>query len=90
MKRYCGIDLGKKSRHFYIVDGERETVTAGKFANNVDAIAKVFAGRETLKIVVEASGKAFWMADRLKELGHGIVVVDPGHLSPGHLSPGRT
>ena len=78
MKHYCGIDLGKKSSHFHIVTGERETVTAGKFANNVDAIAKVFAGREPLKIVVEASGKAFWMADRLKELGHEVVVVDPG------------
>jgi transposase len=75
---YCGIDLGKKSSHFHIVDGERQTVTAGKFANNVDAIRKVFARRERLKIVVEASGKAFWMADRLKELGHEVVVVDPG------------
>jgi transposase len=75
---YCGIDLGKKSSHFHIVDGERHTVTAGKLANTVNAIGKVFAKRERLKIVVEASGKAFWMADRLKELGHEVVVVDPG------------
>ena len=74
---YCGIDLGKKSSYFHIVDGERKTVTAGKFANNVGAIRKVFANRERLKIVVEASCKAFWMADRLKELGHEVV-VDPG------------
>ena len=78
MKHYCGIDLGKKSSHFHIVDGERQTVSAGKFANNVDGIGKVFAKRERLKIVVEASGKAFWMADRLMELGHEVVVVDPG------------
>lgn len=76
--KYCGIDLGKKSSYFHIVDGERKTVTAGKFANNVGAIRKVFANRERLKIVVEASCKAFWMADRLKELGHEVVVVDPG------------
>jgi transposase len=75
---YCGIDLGKKSSYFHIVDGERKTVTAGKFANNVGAIRKVFANRERLKIVVEASCEAFWMADRLKELGHEVVVVDPG------------
>jgi len=75
---YCGIDLGKKSSYFHIVDGERRTVTAGKFANHVDAIRKVFANREKVKIVVEASGKAFWMADRLTELGHEVVVVDPG------------
>lgn len=74
---YCGIDLGKKSSHFHIVDGERQAVTAGKFANNMDAISKVFAKRDRLKIVVEASGKSFWMADRLKELGHEVVVVDP-------------
>jgi transposase len=75
---YCGIDLGKKSSYFHIVDGERKTVTAGKLANNVGAIRKVFANRDPLRIVVEASCKAFWMADRLKELGHEVVVVDPG------------
>jgi transposase len=75
---YCGIDLGKKSSYFHIVDGERKTVTAGKFSNNVEAIRKVFAKRERLKIVIEASCKAFWMADRLNEFGHEVVVVDPG------------
>jgi transposase len=75
---YCGIDLGKKSSYFHIVDGERKTVTAGKFPNNVGAIRRAFANRERLKIVVEASCKAFWMADRLKKLGHEVVVVDPG------------
>jgi hypothetical protein len=40
---YCGIDLGKKSSYFHIVDGERKTVTAGKLANNVGAIQKAFA-----------------------------------------------
>jgi transposase len=75
---YCGFDLGKKSSHFHIVDGERKTVTAGKLRNNVDAIRKNFAHREPMRIVVEASCKAFWMADRLKEMGHDVVVVDPG------------
>ena len=75
---YCGIDLGKKSSYFHIVDGERKTVTAGKLANNVGAIRKAFANRDPLRIVVEASCKAFWMADRLKELGHEVIVVDPG------------
>jgi transposase len=78
MKNYCGIDLGKKSSHFHIVDEERVTMTAGKFANHVDAIQKVFAKRPSMRIVVEASCKAFWMADRLKELGHEVIVVDPG------------
>ena len=73
-----GIDLGKKSSYFHIVDGERKTVTAGKFQDDVGATRKVFANREQLKIVVEASCKAFWMADRLKDLGHEVVVVDPG------------
>jgi len=52
-------------------------VSAGKFANNVDAIRKAFANRERLKIGVEASCRAFWIADGLKELGHEVV-VDPG------------
>jgi transposase len=75
---YCGIDLGKMSSCFHIVDGERKTVTASKLANNMLAIRKVFGNRDRLKIVVEASCKAFWMADQLRELGHEVVVVDPG------------
>jgi hypothetical protein len=43
VKHYCGIDLGKKSSHFHIIDGERKTVSAGKLASNVGAIRKVFA-----------------------------------------------
>ena len=78
MNQYCGIDLGKKSSHFHIVDGERKTVTSGKLKNNVEALRRLFACREQMRIVIEASCKAFWMADRLKELGHEVIVVDPG------------
>lgn len=78
MKQYCGIDLGKKSSHFHIVDGERKTVTSGKLRNNVEAMRRVFASRERMRVVIEASCKAFWMADRLTELGHEVIVVDPG------------
>ena len=75
---YCGIVRGKKSSHFHIVYGERQTVTAGKFANNVDAIRMVFANRPSMRTVVEASCRSLRMADRLKELGDEVVVVDPG------------
>jgi len=73
MKNYCGIDLGKKSSHFHIVDEEGVTVTAGKFANHVEAIQKVFAKRPSMRIVVEASCKAFWMADPRRTLPDGLA-----------------
>jgi transposase len=75
---YCGIDLGKKSSPFRIVDGERKTLTAGKFNNHVEAIQKHFAAWERMRIVIEASCQAFWMADQLKVLDHEVIVVDPG------------
>jgi len=31
-----------------------------------------------MKIVLEASGKSFWMADQLRAMGHIPIVVDPG------------
>ena len=31
-----------------------------------------------MRVVIEASGKAFWLADRLEEMDHKVIVVDPG------------
>jgi transposase len=76
--QYCGLDLGKKSSRFCVVDAKRTVVREGNVRNRVAELHKVFARFPPMRIAIEASTKAFWVADRLRELGHEPVVVDPG------------
>lgn len=76
--QYCGLDLGKKSSHFCVVDGNRRVIEEGKVRNRVDKLVGAFGVLPPMKIALEASTKAFWIADRLREIGHEPVVVDPG------------
>lgn len=75
---YCGLDLGKKSSHFCVVDKGRRVIDEGQVRNRVADIKKRLGEMPPMRIVIEASTKAFWMADRLEELRHEVIVVDPG------------
>jgi transposase len=75
---YCGIDMGKLSSHFCLVDAKRKVLEEDKVRNTEAALRKAFGKRPPMRICIEASTKSFWMADRLRELGHTVVVVDPG------------
>lgn len=75
---YCGLDLGKKSSHFCVMNEKREVIESGQVRNRMADLAKCFGEKPPMRIVIEASTKAFWMADRLKDLGHEAIVVDPG------------
>jgi len=75
---YCGLDMGKKSSHFCVVDKGRRVIDDGQVCNRLADIEKCFGDMPPMRIVIEASTKAFWMADRLEELGHEVIVVDPG------------
>ena len=57
---YCGLDLGKKSSHFCIVDSNREIITEGKVSNRPDKLMGVFGQMEGMRIVIEAGSKSFW------------------------------
>ncbi len=72
----CGFDLGKLSSHYCIRGAGREIVEEGKVSMKPDALKKKFSGRAPMRIVVECSGKAFWVADFLETMGHTVVVVD--------------
>jgi transposase len=76
--QYCGLDLGKKSSHFCVVDAKRRVIETGTVRNQVHRLNAVFGELPPMRIVLEASTKAFWIADRLRDLGHTPIVVDPG------------
>lgn len=74
----CGLDLGKKSSCFCIVDEQRKICEESKVHTRQAALELEFSGRPSMRIVLEASGNAFWVADVLSALGHKVLVVDPG------------
>lgn len=76
--QYCGLDLGKKSSHFCIVDRDRKVKKQGQVRNRIADITRVFGQLQPMRIVVEASTKSFWLADKLEEMRHEVIVVDPG------------
>lgn len=76
--QYCGLDLGKKSSNFCIVDEKRAVLCEGKVRNRVHELMRLFGKLSSMKIAIEASTKAFWIADRLRDIGHQPIVVDPG------------
>ena len=75
---YCGMDVGKKSSNICIVDEKRRILREGKVRNRLPEMARTFGALPPMRIVLEASGKAFWLAERLREFGHEPIVVDPG------------
>ncbi len=75
---YCGLDLGKKSSHFCVVNKKRRVIENGQVRNRIADLTKTFGELPPMRIVIEASSKAFWLADRLEEMEHEVIVVDPG------------
>jgi transposase len=75
---YCGMDIGKKTSHLCILDEERKIVLERAIATKPSAFLKALGDRPPMRIAIEASGRSFWIAERLEELGHEVVVVDPG------------
>lgn len=74
----CGLDVGKKSSVFCIVDENRKVQGQGTVRTRLSELVECFGTKEPMRLVIEASTKSFWLADRLEELGHEVVVVDPG------------
>lgn len=74
----CGLDVGKQSSHFCIVDEDRNILREGKVRNQAKTLEGAFGQLAPMRFVIEASVKSFWLADQLRRLGHQAVVVDPG------------
>jgi hypothetical protein len=57
--QYCGLDLGKKSSNFCVVDSRRRVIEEGKVRNRMDKLVDVFGELPPMKVALEASSKSF-------------------------------
>lgn len=74
---YCGLDLGRKSSRYCVVDGRKDIVRQGNVRQTQAHLAEIFGDLEPMRVIVEATTQSFWTADLLRELGHDVRVVDP-------------
>lgn len=74
---YCGLDLGRKSSRYCVVDDHKEIVRQGNVRQTQEHLRSVFSSGSSMRVIVEATTQAFWTADVLRELGHDVRVVDP-------------
>lgn len=74
---YCGLDLGRKSSRYCVVDDHKDIVRQGNVRQTQDHLRSVFSSGSPMRVIVEATTQAFWTADLLRELGHDVRVVDP-------------
>ncbi len=74
---YCGIDLASKTSAMCVMDGKGEVVWEQMVLTKEDDLYTEFGRWRRLRIVLEASPLAEWMARLLEALNHEVVVIDP-------------
>jgi transposase len=74
---YGAIDLHKKESQIRIVT-ESGQVIDQRIATTRERLTQVFWGRPRMRILIEASTESEWVAQHLEQIGHEVVVADPG------------
>jgi len=77
--RSVGLDLHKVNTQVCEVDEEGTVVREVRIATGREHLAKLFGRRERLRILVESATESEWVARYLEELGHEVIVADPGY-----------
>lgn len=78
--RTIGIDLSQETSTYVVLGAEGDVLGEGKFPTTAGGIDSTFAEGPTSRIVLEASGLTPWVARKLTELGHEVIVANPRRL----------
>lgn len=74
---YCGIDLASQASAVCVVNEQGTIVREQLVKTASEDLREALAELGQLRCVVEAAPIAEWVAQRLEELGHEVVVIDP-------------
>jgi transposase len=74
---FIGFDLGKVSSQVCILTQDGELIER-RLRTNREQMAKLLGNRASARILIESSTESEWVARFLEELGHQVVVADPG------------
>ena len=76
---YGAIDLHTCQSQIRTVDENGGVLEDRRISTNRERLAAVFAVRPPMKVLVEASTEAEWVARFLESLGHQVIVADPNY-----------
>jgi transposase len=74
---YSGIDVANKASAVCIIDGRDRILTQALVATQEEALRKALSGHGRLRVVIEASPLAEWVAQVVESAGHEAVIIDP-------------
>lgn len=76
---YGAIDLHSRRSQIRIVDADGTVVLDRRIDTTRTAFATTFGGRAPMRLLLEASTEAEWVAQCLEALGHTVVIGDPNY-----------
>jgi len=76
---YGAIDLHTRESEIQIVSEDGTEVLARRVATRPAALARVFAERPPLRVLLESGTESEWVAQCLEGWGHTVVVADPSY-----------
>lgn len=78
---YGAIDLHTRESEIRIVNEDGAEVFARRVATRPEALARVFADRAALRVLLESGTESEWVAQCLEGWGHTVVVADPSYAA---------
>ena len=76
---YGAIDLHKRRSQIRIVNAETGEVFERRIDTTREELARVFATRPRVPVLIESSTESEWVAQYLEGLGHEVIVADPNY-----------
>ncbi|MGZ3397480.1 MAG: IS110 family RNA-guided transposase [Isosphaeraceae bacterium] len=76
----AGLDLGDRSSHFVVLDGEGQLVEEGRVATREPALRKRFSGCARMRIALETGTHSPWVSRLLEDCGHEVIVANSRKL----------
>ena len=71
-----GLDLGDRFSRYSEMDFETGVIAEGRLRTTPEALQRQFAGRESLRIVIEVGTHSPWISRLLENLGHQVIVAN--------------
>jgi transposase len=78
---YSAIDLHTRRSQIRIVREDGTIVLDRRIETSRAALDEVFGDRPPMRIVIESSTESEWVAQRLEQRGHDVIVADPNYAA---------
>ena len=85
-----GLDVGDRTTHYCVLDGERSVIARSTFRSTPAALSKTLAQFRGARVALEAGSLSPWMARQLRNDGFEVHVVDPRRVQLISKDPRKT